>query len=176
MEFNVSQLLKEPPGARRVFEISGSVIINKGEPASGIEGTAEMLRTPNGVLVTSAIQTTVKSNCSRCLARSNESVTVTLEEEFIPSLDVFTGTEVDSFEKSKESYRINKNHILDLQDTIKDYVSMATPMKPICDENCSGICVTCGINQNETVCNCKQQQRDIRWDPLLKISKFRTGR
>lgn len=175
MEFNVSQLLKEPSGARRVFEISGNIIINKGDPASCIKGTADMLRTPNGVLVTSAIQTTVSSNCSRCLTRSDESVNVKLEEEFIPILDVFTGTEIDNFEGARESYLIDRNHILDLQGTIRDYVSMATPMKPICNENCSGICVTCGTNQNETVCNCKQQHRDIRWDPLLELSKFRTN-
>ena len=153
MEFNVSQLLKEPSGSRRVFKISENVIISEGQPESRIKCTVDMLRTPSGILVTSAIQTTVNSNCSRCLTRSDESVNVDLEE----------------------NYRIDKNHILDLQDTIRDYVSMATPMKPICNENCSGICVTCGANQNETICTCKQQQRDIRWDPLLKLSESSTN-
>ena len=175
MEFNVSQLLKEPSGSRRVFKISENVIISEGQPESRIKCTVDMLRTPSGILVTSAIQTTVNSNCSRCLTRSDESVNVDLEEEFIPTLDVLTGTEVDNFEELGENYRIDKNHILDLQDTIRDYVSMATPMKPICNENCSGICVTCGSNQNETICTCKQQQRDIRWDPLLKLSESSTN-
>jgi len=40
---------------------------------------------------------------------------------------------------------------------------LALPMKPLCREDCRGLCASCGANLNEETCDCQ-----VRWeDPRL---------
>ncbi len=50
---------------------------------------------------------------------------------------------------------------------------LSLPMRPVCKENCQGLCPTCGINLNENSCACTQDEGDPRLAALrtLKITK-----
>jgi len=47
----------------------------------------------------------------------------------------------------------------DLSNFIREEILLQTPMKPLCDDNCKGICPICGANKNENPCNCEEEQR-----------------
>ena len=42
------------------------------------------------------------------------------------------------------------------------------PLKPLCDETCSGICSYCGIDKI-THCSCEDQKDTSVWDKLKNI-------
>ncbi len=42
-------------------------------------------------------------------------------------------------------------------------------MKPLCDENCKGICPNCGADLNAGTCRCDKQEIDPRLEVLKKL-------
>ena len=58
---------------------------------------------------------------------------------------------------------------IDLIEDIRDYVLLAVPMKKLCSEDCKGLCPKCGLNLNDGPCQCKEENIDPRWEPLLKL-------
>jgi len=55
-------------------------------------------------------------------------------------------------------------------DTIENAV-LTIPMKVLCKEECKGICLVCGVNKNETNCNCAINTGSSVWEPLLKLKR-----
>jgi uncharacterized protein len=45
--------------------------------------------------------------------------------------------------------------VIDLDPDIRDYIMLDYPLKPLCKENCKGLCPRCGSNLNDvTKCDC----------------------
>jgi uncharacterized protein len=65
---------------------------------------------------------------------------------------------------------------IDVEDEVKQLILLNIPLKPLCKEECSGLCVKCGKNKNIEKCSCvidtKDLRTDIRWEKLKdKIKK-----
>lgn len=58
---------------------------------------------------------------------------------------------------------------VDISNPIREALILEVPIKPLCDEDCLGICPHCGINRNEKECNCKTETTDPRWDGLRNV-------
>jgi len=61
---------------------------------------------------------------------------------------------------------------LDLTEEIITMVYLSLPMKPLCKEDCKGICPQCGANLNVQECNCIAEDIDPRF-AVLKDLWFR---
>ena len=170
MYFNISQLLKEFPGARRLVEIDDYLLLAGQEHESRVRGTAGLLRSPDGVWVTAELRTTVMCDCSRCLESTEKPVRFEMEEEFLPTVDISTGAAVRHTEEEAESFHIDSTHTLDIREAVRQYVAMNLPLKPVCSKACAGICPSCGVNRNDKVCDCDREVTDSRWGPLLGLA------
>ena len=62
---------------------------------------------------------------------------------------------------------------LDLCEAVQEQVIMALPVRPLCREDCRGLCPVCGADLNEESCTCAEKTVDPRWKALseLKISQ-----
>jgi uncharacterized protein len=58
---------------------------------------------------------------------------------------------------------------VDLADHVRSELLVLVPLKPLCREECKGLCPRCGANLNETTCSCHIEKHDSRWDALKKI-------
>jgi uncharacterized protein len=56
-----------------------------------------------------------------------------------------------------------------LEDTLREQVLLALPLKTICREDCKGLCPLCGKNLNEIQCSCVDEVEDPRWSALKEI-------
>lgn len=63
---------------------------------------------------------------------------------------------------------IAPNATIDLTDDIREDIIVGLPVKPLCRQDCKGLCPGCGINWNEATCECRKKT-DIRWDSLDKL-------
>ncbi|MPZ15616.1 MAG: DUF177 domain-containing protein [Chloroflexi bacterium] len=156
--YNVASLLKAPTGTMRVVEISET------EPRFGpelpvrspVQGQARFTRTEDGILVQGQVAATVEEvECSRCLTTFPLQVVTQFEEEFIPCVDVVTGSPLPPPED--ETLRIDDRHVLDLTETFRQYLLIAVPLKAVCRPACKGLCPTCGVELNNGVCECDQE-------------------
>ncbi len=90
------------------------------------------------LLVKGEISFEVRFTCSRCLARFTRTISVT---DF--------------------QYRLrieDPDRLIDLTDKIREDIILALPYKPLCSEECRGLCPTCGVNLNSGSCDCRTQQ------------------
>jgi len=152
MQFNVSQLLREPVGSKRSYEINYSP--EEAEYNHPVSGKVEFTYTNRSILVCGSLKTETELVCSRCLISFKYPVTIKLEEEYFPTIDVYSGNEVPVPDKI-ENFTIDQHHILDLTEAVRQYTLLNTPMSPVCKPDCAGLCPQCGKNLNQGTCQCK---------------------
>ena len=165
MRANVSQLLKSPIGSVRNLVVNENIDIAGGSHI--VQGELELLRTGRSILVKGTLYTTIEANCSRCLSLFDCPLRLDIEEEYFPTTDVFSGASLPLPEESG-SFTINERFILDLTEVIYQYILLAMPMKPLCCEDCAGLCPHCGHSLNQGPCDCLSAV-DPRWHSLLKL-------
>jgi uncharacterized protein len=169
MEINVSQQLKAPIGNLREYEIDDvSDILGNGLKTE-IKGRVKLTRTNRGILAQGTFKTGVPLDCSRCLKPFESPLTISIEEEFFPAIDVNSGTPLE-IPDDPASFMIDEHHILDLREAIRQNALLAIPMKPLCREDCAGICPQCGKDLNEGSCDCNKEVIDPRWAKLIQLS------
>jgi len=168
MQINVSQMLKEPLGSTRNYELSGTVDITGGGVDSKIQGRVVLTRTDRDILVKGTLHTEVEVTCSRCLSLFSCPLALNIEDEYSPTIDVSSGAPL-SLPDEPGCFTIDKHHVIDLTEAIRQYALLATPMKPLCREDCAGLCPGCGRNLNLGICDCLPQEADPRWSKLKEL-------
>jgi uncharacterized protein len=166
-QWNVAQLLKEPIGATRNYDVLATVLNDEAEvsQAAPLAGQINMLRTSQGILVDGALDGVIVAECSRCLRPVTLPVSIELEEEFKPTVDVLRGTYMPVDEED-EALLIDEHHILDIAEVLRQAVLLEAPMQVLCRPDCAGFCQTCGKDLNEGPCGCTPADSDPRWEQL----------
>jgi uncharacterized protein len=60
------------------------------------------------------------------------------------------------FEKNANFvYKLDKQHVLDFSDDIRDTIILEYPIKQLCKTDCKGLCQVCGSDLNKGACACK---------------------
>lgn len=55
---------------------------------------------------------------------------------------------------------------LDTTPILMEQLQLNIPMKPLCREDCAGLCPRCGGDRNEVRCSCAESEVDPRWQAL----------
>jgi uncharacterized protein len=168
MDMNVSQLLRDPIGSTRGFQIDTQIDINGDGNSHKIQGKCHLLRTQRSILVKCALNTEVDLTCSRCLNKYRQPLKIKFEEEFLPTLDIVSGVPLTPSEEPG-AFTIDEQHILDITEAVRQYSLLAIPMKALCKKDCAGLCPTCGKNLNEGKCDCPDDNIDPRWSKLAEL-------
>ena len=152
MIINVSQLLKEPIGSSRKYRV--------GEPdCAQFSGGVHLVRTDCGILVSGLLETRDEMVCSRCLQSFGQELKFKLEEEYL-------------LYPEEGDFAINEYREIDLSDALRQYTLLTEPMKPLCCEDCAGLCPQCGKNLNLGRCGCTEEI-DPRLAVLVSLAKDR---
>ena len=132
---DVTQLLKDPVGSSRSYDISG--VIDE-EVKGSVEGKAKLIHISQGVLAQCELTTDVELICSRCLHAFLLPISYAAEEEFI-RLSGLPGDLALASSGQSEEFTIDNKNILDLSELIRQYTLLNLPMKPLCRFDCPGI-------------------------------------
>ena len=127
MQINVSQLLQEPIGATREVQFDEAAVLENGR-AHRMRGNCQLLRTQRSILVKCRLNADADLTCSRCLSTFRCPLTMKFEEEYLPTVDVVTGAPLDTNGDSG-SFTINQQHILDLQEAIRQYYEVRRQLR-----------------------------------------------
>lgn len=167
MQYNVAQLLKDPIGSTRDYRLE-EAFTGVARLADGVSGLLQLMKTHQGILVTADLSVETRISCARCLSECSLGIALSVEEEFFPIVDVQTGRRLD-VPDGAESLRIDASHNLELSEMLRQYILTDTPLKPLCRPQCRGLCQGCGINLNETACQCSGGGVDPRWGKLAAL-------
>jgi uncharacterized protein len=171
LQFNVAQLLKEPTGASRSYDIT-TTMADDTEVIylSPLTGAVRFLQTGQNILVTGRLTVTIEKSCVRCLADFRATVTLELEEEFYPVVDVLTGAALRaSPEEDDPATRIDEHHTLDLSEVIRQAFLLESDTIRYCRPDCRGLCPQCGQDLNLAQCSCREEAIDVRWAGLQAL-------
>lgn len=56
-----------------------------------------------------------------------------------------------------------------ISDVVRQAIILGLGLKPICSDDCLGLCSVCGKNRNESDCDCSQSSTDPRWAALADL-------
>ena len=172
MLFNVSQLLQEPIGAERTYRVDDTVPgADEDGGAVEVSGRVRLIRTNRGLLAYGELDARARGACSRCLRPVETPVHLTIEEEYLPTVDVTTGQPLPKqADDDGASFEIDAHHHVDLTEAVRQALVMNEPMRPLCRPDCAGLCNQCGADLNEGRCACPEQPADDRWAALRALN------
>ncbi len=58
------------------------------------------------------------------------------------------------------SYKSSNGPILDITNDLREEIILGYPLKPLCREDCKGLCSICGGNLNESECGCDRSSQE----------------
>jgi uncharacterized protein len=147
LRYNVAELLRAAPGTSERHDITGLHLpLDDGlELARPIEGHVKLTNSGRGILVQGHLETALTEGCSRCLRDAQAVVSFDIEDEALASIDLESGLPVD-VGGEPDVLRLDDHHELDLGPVIRDAVSLAEPIAPLCRPDCPGLCEVCGLD------------------------------
>jgi len=119
------------------------------------------------VFIDGNLETTVVSNCCRCLEITNVPVKSNFRYTFVPAKNKLTEEEELSSEDLEYAYY--QDDVIDLESLLFEQIVLQVPIKVLCTETCKGLCPHCGINLNTANCSCQVDFIDERLAVLKKI-------
>lgn len=104
--------------------------------------------------------------CSRCLEPFEFPVDSKFDLVFLPE-------EMDLLKEELEEEDVERlfygGRSIDLQEVVLEQLNLTFPLKPLCAENCEGICAVCGQIRKSGQCSCMVKESDPRLEKLKNI-------
>ena len=130
--------------------------------ADGVSLALQIRKDGEKCRVSGRMRSVLRLSCSRCLESFEVPSDLTVDLLYLPhsANQGEAETEITEDDLSTAFYR---NDQIDLVQMVREQFQLALPMKPLCRNDCRGLCPMCGANLNERRCAC-----DTRWhDPRL---------
>ncbi len=128
-----------------------------------LSATLHVVFGQDGFFVSGVLTGSVVFPCNRCAEDAEVELAFRFDDYLEPA-----GDEVD--EDSKLVRWGQKGLELDAAGLLWEQLVLALPVKPLCRENCTGLCLACGINLNFEQCDCVKGAPDPRWDALKNLT------
>ena len=116
-----------------------------------------------GVLVTGTAEAVLVGECVRCLEELSREITADFQELFVYD----DGSEAEETEDGETS-RL-EGDLVDLEPLLRDSVVLALPFQPLCQDDCPGLCVECGVRLADDPDHRHEEAVDPRWAALQKL-------
>lgn len=115
-----------------------------------------------GVLVSGTASGTAVGECSRCLIELSRDVSSSLRE-----LYAYPGSTTDETTDEDELPRVI-DELIDLEPLVRDEVTLALPLVPLCRPDCEGLCSECGERFADLEQGHSHEILDPRWAALAE--------
>jgi uncharacterized protein len=114
------------------------------------------------------VRTELELSCSRCLEPFRFPVEAAFDQRYLPQPEVSADDEAEVAEEDLETSFYRDDEI-DLNELLREQFYLTLPMKPLCREQCKGLCPQCGTNLNTGTCDCGPAWEDPRLAPLKEL-------
>jgi uncharacterized protein len=160
LRLNVGFIIHETPGFTRDFEFDFPHLeLSPDLPVKDFKGKISFSRTQKGILAEASFTATFPLECARCLDPILNTITSDFTELFA----------LKESSETEEELIIPEDGYIDFTPIVREYLLLDMPHKPVCREDCAGLCPICGANHNETQCDCKTEDIDPRLSKLKDL-------
>ena len=136
------------------------------------DGHAELIREHHGgnesiddIRLVGKLDGRVEVSCARCLEPVEIPISRSFDLLYRP-LESERGSDEVAINEAETEIGFYSGDSMDLEDSLREQILLAVPIKTLCRYDCKGLCPTCGANRNEELCSCDQSKPDLRWAAL----------
>jgi uncharacterized protein len=119
------------------------------------------------IVVAGALKATMDLQCSRCLREFRQDLDIPVNVVYHPIQEA--GEERHALRDDEMDMGFYKDEELDLRELLKEQVLLNEQMKPLCSDQCKGICPKCGTDLNTGRCTCGGKEVDPRLEALKNL-------
>lgn len=123
--------------------------VDKYEIDKPIVYSVDLTNTGDSILIMGEANTEASTLCSRCLNPTRVELTGKIDACYL--IEEPDEYDIDEFNI------LPKDHAIDLGDLICASLIIDAPLKPLCKDDCLGLCPQCGKNLNEGSCMCEEE-------------------
>jgi len=168
-----AEISVELPGA--TFPVlSGMILSGEGVLTSPIRVTIMAAHEFDHIRVSGRVETGIRLACSRCCSEYDDRLDSTFELFYTKAqgAEIVQDEEVElsATDLVAVTYRGDE---IDLIPEVDEQLVMEFPLKPLCSEECRGLCVACGADLNIADCGCDREAPSLTFGALqdLKINQ-----
>lgn len=115
-----------------------------------LELKLDIYNTEDSYTLTGSLAGVLVLTCSRCLERFEYKIDIKISEELMKK-------------------DVNNISEFDISIILIENILLIIPIKPVCSQDCKGLCVQCGQNLNEKECDCENDIIDPRMAKLKEL-------
>ncbi len=143
LRLNVGFIVSQSIGYKRDFEFEFPQInLQSDLDLFNFKGVAQISRTPQGLFCQVHIQADIHQECVRCLTDTVIALQTTFDELYAFSTRTM----------SESGLILPEDGHIDLEPLVHEYLTLEIPIQPLCKPDCQGLCMICGENLNERIC------------------------
>jgi uncharacterized protein len=122
------------------------------------------------------LETTLRLTCGRCLTEFVEplatdfAITYVREAHSLPADDAPAEGRAEAEDAGLIGFRGEE---IDLTEGIQEQVVLCLPLRPLCREDCKGLCAACGTDLNVGECDCRRRHPA---GPFAALRHLRPGK
>lgn len=135
--------------------------------ASGVPVDVRFYRLGDDLLFHGHFDGQVRGTCARCL----ESYPFTVGEDFTFVLKPTERRRAEQLTDDDLALSFYDHDEVDLSPLVDEAIILALPTRPLCKDECRGLCPRCGANLNVDTCNCQDRWTDPRLDVLRNLKR-----
>ncbi|MCX7793749.1 MAG: DUF177 domain-containing protein [Thermodesulfovibrionales bacterium] len=137
---------------------------------SPLKGELRVDKVGKEIFVKGYTSTEIELTCSRCLNNFKKEVSLDISLTYHP-LSELKGDEVYELHDDEMEVDFYSGDEIDIDSLIEEEILLNIPMKPLCSEDCKGLCPGCGTDLNTGSCVCPGEAIDERFAILKKLLK-----
>lgn len=113
-----------------------------------------LMKTGPTVYLSGEIEAGLELTCSRCGKPAPFKASTDIELDLNPAESV-SGEEEKELSQEDLDVEFYKDDTVDLSWLLREQILLQAPMKPLCKEDCRGLCQFCGQDLNLAQCGCE---------------------
>ena len=173
MRFELSQVRQPETEFSRVFQPAELAGDEEYRVAAPVVLRMTIHKDEDRFRLVGTVKTALELDCSRCLEPFALPVDREFDLRYLPSTaaEPVAEDEEAEIEVDDVSMTFYRDEQIDLNELLREQFYLALPMKPLCRDECRGLCPQCGINLNTGGCDCSPAWEDPRLAPLKTLKR-----
>ena len=156
---DINRILEKGP--IREYRVEGPIAVNLAYYRSGMD-----------LFLSGNIKIRTDATCARCAedfeSETNRPFRLVLSPK-AAGYGAESGLRADDLE-----FSLYEGDEIDMSPLICEQILLALPTRPLCREDCAGLCPRCGNNRNRVQCDCRAETFDPRLEVLRSIKLQRS--
>ena len=107
------------------------------------------------ILIRGSLEGSLGLSCGRCLEPFAAPVATEFELLLLPA-PASESPDEEELSARELDLDVYTGETVDLEALVREQIILLVPLKPLCQEDCRGLCPGCGANLNRETCPCRE--------------------